>query len=71
MRDRNGILQSCNDSYLQAFGVKHEDVIGKNLMPGSMSNAFEAQEYQADYQRVMAEGTALIMDRPCTSGAGS
>ncbi|WP_460159735.1 transporter substrate-binding domain-containing protein [Pseudomonas sp. S3_F07] len=68
VRDRNGILQSCNDSYLQTFDVKREDVIGKNLMPGSMSNAFEAQEYQADYQRVMAEGTALIVDRPLHIG---
>nr|BFE90232.1 hypothetical protein GCM10020185_07680 [Pseudomonas brassicacearum subsp. brassicacearum] len=68
VRDRNGILQSCNDSYLQTFDVKREDVIGKNLMPSSMSNAFEAQEYQADYQRVMAEGTALIVDRPLHIG---
>ena len=28
-----------------------------------MSNAFEAQEYQADYQRVVAEGIPLILDR--------
>src|SRR3546814_10765184 len=57
VRDRNGFLQSCNDSYLQTFNVKREEVIGKNVMPGSTSNAFEAREYQADYQRVMAEGT--------------
>ncbi|QBZ88819.1 transporter substrate-binding domain-containing protein [Pseudomonas viciae] len=68
VRDRNGFLQSCNDSYLQTFGAKREDVIGKNVMPGSVSNAFEAQEYQADYQRVMAEGTALIVDRPLHIG---
>ncbi|UZE25437.1 transporter substrate-binding domain-containing protein [Pseudomonas sp. B21-056] len=68
VRDRNGVLQSCNDSYLQAFEAKREDVIGKNVMPGSMSNAFEAREYQADYQRVMAEGTALIVDRPLHIG---
>ena len=68
VRDRNGFLQSCNDSYLETFGAKREDVIGKNVMPGSMSNAFEAQEYQADYQRVMAEGTVLIVDRPLHIG---
>ncbi|WP_431482058.1 transporter substrate-binding domain-containing protein [Pseudomonas thivervalensis] len=68
VRDRNGILQSCNDSYLEAFDARREDVIGKDLMPGAMSNAFEAQEYQADYQRVMAEGTALIVDRPLHIG---
>ncbi|MCM2460136.1 transporter substrate-binding domain-containing protein [Pseudomonas sp. CG7] len=68
VRDRNGILQSCNDSYLEAFNARREDVIGKDSMPGSMSNAFEAQEYQADYQRVMAEGSALIVDRPLHIG---
>jgi len=68
VRDRDGVLQSCNDSYLEAFDANREDVIGKSVMPGSMSNAFEAQEYQADYQRVMAEGAALIMDRPLHIG---
>ena len=68
VRDRHGCLQSCNDSYLQVFGANREDIIGKDSMPGAMSNAFEAQEYQADYQRVMAEGTALIVDRPLHVG---
>ncbi len=63
VRDRQGLLQSCNDSYLQAFCARREDVIGKNVMQGSMSNVFEAREYQADYQRVVAEGRPLIVDR--------
>lgn len=63
VRDRQGLLQSCNDSYLQAFSAKREDVIGKSVIQGTMSNAFEAREYQADYQRVVAEGTPLILDR--------
>ncbi|EJM76164.1 transporter substrate-binding domain-containing protein [Pseudomonas sp. GM55] len=63
VRDRQGLLQSCNDSYLQAFCAKREDVIGKSVMQGSMSNVFEAREYQADYQRVVAEGRPLIVDR--------
>jgi two-component system sensor histidine kinase EvgS len=58
VRDRRGLLQSCNDSYLEAFNAKREDVIGKSVMQGTLSNAFEAQAYQADYQRVVAEGTA-------------
>jgi two-component system sensor histidine kinase EvgS len=68
VRDRQGLLQSCNDSYLEAFQAKREDVIGKSIMQGKMSNAFEAQEYQADYQRVVAEGTPLILDRPLHIG---
>ncbi|VVN24267.1 transporter substrate-binding domain-containing protein [Pseudomonas fluorescens] len=63
VRDRQGLLQSCNDSYLQAFCARREDVIGKSVMHGSMSNVFEAREYQADYQRVVAEGRPLIVDR--------
>ncbi len=68
VRDRQGLLQSCNDSYLEVFCAKREDVIGKNVMQGSLSNSFEAQEYQADYQRVVAEGTPLILDRPLHIG---
>ncbi|WP_025113160.1 transporter substrate-binding domain-containing protein [Pseudomonas sp. H1h] len=68
VRDRRGLLQSCNDSYLEAFNAKREDVIGKSVMQGTLSNAFEAQSYQADYQRVVAEGTPLVLDRPLHIG---
>ncbi|WP_433769648.1 transporter substrate-binding domain-containing protein [Pseudomonas putida] len=68
VRDRQGLLQSCNDSYLQAFNARREDVIGKSVIEDSLSNAFEAREYQADYQRVVAEGTPLILDRPMHIG---
>lgn len=68
VRDRQGLLKSCNDSYLEAFQAKREDVIGKSVMQGKISNAFEAREYQADYQRVVAEGTPLILDRPLHIG---
>ncbi|WP_454868795.1 transporter substrate-binding domain-containing protein [Pseudomonas farris] len=64
VRDRQGLLRSCNDSYLETFCAKREDIIGKGVIQGSLGNAFEAREYQADYQRVMAEGTPLILDRP-------
>ncbi|WP_347901270.1 transporter substrate-binding domain-containing protein [Pseudomonas purpurea] len=64
VRNRAGLLQSCNDSYLQAFSAKREEVIGKTVVQGAMNNASEALDYQADYQRVMAEGTPLIVDRP-------
>ncbi|SDT47930.1 transporter substrate-binding domain-containing protein [Pseudomonas prosekii] len=63
VRDREGLLQSCNDSYLEVFQANREEVIGKSVMQGNMNNAFEAREYQADYQRVVAEGTPLIVDR--------
>ncbi|WP_433736370.1 transporter substrate-binding domain-containing protein [Pseudomonas putida] len=68
VRDRQGLLQSCNDSYLQAFNARREDVIGKSVIQGTLSNAFEAREYQADYQRVVAEGKPLVLDRPLHIG---
>ncbi|WP_460137145.1 transporter substrate-binding domain-containing protein [Pseudomonas sp. S1_E04] len=63
VRDRMGLLQSCNDSYLQVFDVKREEVIGKNAMQISTATAAEAAQYHADYQRVVAEGNPLILDR--------
>ncbi|MDB6141673.1 MAG: histidine kinase [Pseudomonas sp.] len=68
VRDRDGLLQTCNDSYLAAFSTQREDVIGKSVMDGVLSNVFEAQEFAADYQRVMAEGTPLILDRALQIG---
>ncbi|MGE8187136.1 transporter substrate-binding domain-containing protein [Pseudomonas sp. NPDC086278] len=68
VRDRQGVLQSCNESYLEAFCAKREDVIGKSVMQGALNNSFEAREYQADYQRVVTEGTPLIRDRPLHIG---
>ena len=63
VRDRKGLLQTCNDSYLQVFGVKREEVIGKSVIQMSMALETEASQYHADYQRVVAEGNPLILDR--------
>jgi len=63
VRDRDGLLRMCNDSYLSSFSAGRADVIGKSATDGVLSNAFEAREYAADYQRVMASNTSLIQDR--------
>ncbi|WP_226455406.1 transporter substrate-binding domain-containing protein [Pseudomonas sp. AF03-9] len=63
VRDRKGLLQTCNDSYLQAFDVKREDVIGKSALQISTALETEAAQYHADYQRVVAQGDPLILDR--------
>ncbi|WP_395608457.1 transporter substrate-binding domain-containing protein [Pseudomonas sp. B22129] len=63
VRDRRGLLQTCNDSYLQVFNVKREDVIGKSVIQMDMALEKEASQYHADYQRVVAEGNPLILDR--------
>lgn len=63
VRDNKGLLQTCNDSYLQVFDVKREDVIGRSAVQISTALAAEAAQYHADYQRVVAEGKPLILDR--------
>ena len=70
VRDRQGILKTCNDSYLSAFSAKREEIIGKTVMQtcSLLNNECEAHDYQADYLRVMREGTPLILDRPLKIG---
>ncbi|UZE30815.1 transporter substrate-binding domain-containing protein [Pseudomonas asplenii] len=65
VRDRQGLLQTCNDSYLEAFSAKLEDLIGKSALEGAraLGNEEEAGQYQADYLRVIEEGKPLICDR--------
>ncbi|OLS62934.1 transporter substrate-binding domain-containing protein [Pseudomonas putida] len=64
VRDREGLLQTCNDSYLQAIGVKLEAVLGKSIHEAPLGVSDDARKIQADYLRVMNEGRPLIVDRP-------
>ncbi|MEG1040021.1 MAG: transporter substrate-binding domain-containing protein [Pseudomonas sp.] len=64
VRDRDGILQSCNDSYLQALQLQHDEVLGKRLEDGVLGDTCYASQMQADYRQVMREGKPLIVDRP-------
>lgn len=71
VRDRAGLLQMCNDSYLTAFSSRREDVIGKSFLDGPLSDMQEARQYVADYQQVMAEDKPLILDRALHIGERS
>jgi len=64
VRDRHGLLQTCNDSYLQALGVDLEAVLGKSIHVAPLGVTDDARKIQADYLRVMNEGKPLIVDRP-------
>ncbi|WP_310169102.1 transporter substrate-binding domain-containing protein [Pseudomonas extremaustralis] len=64
VRDRHGLLQTCNDSYLQVFDAKREDVIGKSVVQIGTALETEAAQYHADYLRVVAQGDPMILDRP-------
>ena len=63
VRDRDGLLQMCNESYLAAFAARREDVIGQSILDGVLSDTEEALGYVEDYKRVMAENEPLILDR--------
>ncbi|MNO50989.1 Virulence sensor protein BvgS precursor [compost metagenome] len=64
VRDREGRLQSCNDSYLEAVEASSEQVIGKCLEESLFSECEDTLKIHADYLQVMAAGTPLIIDRP-------
>lgn len=63
-RDRQGLLQGCNASYLESFAARREELIGKTLLQGPVDDPEQAREYHADYQRVMAQDRPLLRDRP-------
>ncbi|QCI11488.1 transporter substrate-binding domain-containing protein [Pseudomonas putida] len=64
VRDREGHLQSCNNSYLEAVQACAEDAIGKRLEQSPFCDPAHARQIEADYQQVMRAGTPLILDRP-------
>lgn len=64
VRDRDGRMQSCNQSYLDTVQADAEQVLGKRLDEGVLSDCDYTRQIQADYFKVMAEGKPLITDRP-------
>ncbi|WP_407316787.1 transporter substrate-binding domain-containing protein [Pseudomonas sp. nanlin1] len=69
VRNRQGVLLSCNESYLQTFNARRDDVIGKDVLQGALPCMEQSRTFDQDYQQVMREGTPLIMDRPLRIGA--
>lgn len=63
VRDRQGRLMACNNAYLDVFGFKLEDVIGKTVMETDTGNPPQAQSFHDDYMRLMTRGEPQIQDR--------
>lgn len=63
VRDRQGRLMACNNAYLDVFGFKLEDVIGRTVVETDTGNAPQAQSYHADYLSLMERGEPQIHDR--------
>ncbi|MFJ2710368.1 transporter substrate-binding domain-containing protein [Pseudomonas sp. NPDC087346] len=68
VRDREGRLLVCNEGYLQVFKVERDEVIGKTVLEGVLSNGEEAQAYHDDYLQVMSEGLPRVQDRSLSMG---
>jgi two-component system sensor histidine kinase EvgS len=68
VRDRQGLLVICNDSYLTTLAARREEVIGKPVTAGVLLDPAQARAFEQDYHDVMTSGTALIMDRPLHLG---
>lgn len=64
LRDRQGVLQHCNASYLEHFATRRADVIGQSVLQGPLEDPEQAREYHADYMRVIAQEQALQLERP-------
>ena len=63
VRDRRGRLMACNNAYLDVFGFKLEEVIGKTVVEADTGNPSQAQSFHADYMRLMEQGEPQIHDR--------
>ncbi len=63
VRDRQGRLMACNNAYLDVFGFKLEDVIGKTVVETDTGNPPQSQSFHADYLRLMERGEPQIHDR--------
>ncbi|WP_422396280.1 transporter substrate-binding domain-containing protein [Pseudomonas trivialis] len=63
VRDRQGRLMACNNAYLDVFGFRLEEVIGKTVVETDTGNPPQAQLFHEDYMRLMTSGVPQIHDR--------
>ncbi|TWC06659.1 MULTISPECIES: transporter substrate-binding domain-containing protein [unclassified Pseudomonas] len=66
VRDHELRLVTCNQSYLNVFGVTREQVIGKTLCESTLGQMPEAPAFEAAYRQVMTSGEPLIRDNHLT-----
>jgi len=67
VRNREGLLQTCNVSYLEALDVPLEAVIGQ-LLPEWLIGAAQARECREAYRQVIAQGASVVEDRELVLG---
>lgn len=70
VRDRQGRLVSCNTAYLDVLGVTREAVMGQKITDSILIGHSDTETFQAEYIKVMEEGTRWIQDRTYTLNDG-
>ncbi len=63
VRDLEGRMVVCNTSYLEVFGLSHDEVVGKRITEGAFVNNAPAAAYEAEYLQVLRAGVPQIQDR--------
>ena len=63
VRDRQGRMLTCNSSYLEAFGLDREAVLGKRVTEGVFLDSTEAASYHDEYLEVLNDGISKVQDR--------
>lgn len=67
IRDRDGRLSQCNDSYLQDIGVSREEVLGKHIADDNLfGDREQSDKYYRDFLTVMESGQPDFQDRRFT-----
>ncbi|WP_277761959.1 transporter substrate-binding domain-containing protein [Pseudomonas sp. A34-9] len=63
VRDREARLLTCNNNYLETFGLTEQDVIGKTVLESGKRNRQEALHFHDDYLRVIEQDEPYEVDR--------
>lgn len=63
VRDLEGRMVVCNTSYLEVFGLSHDEVVGKHITEGVFAESAPAAAYQDEYLRVLKDGVPQVQDR--------
>ena len=63
VRDRQGVMVTCNTHYLKTFSVAREEVIGKTALQSAKHNSDEAMQFHAGYMRVIQQDEPYVVDR--------
>ncbi|EIK71404.1 sensory box histidine kinase/response regulator RocS1 [Pseudomonas synxantha BG33R] len=69
VRDREGKLLTCNNNYLETFGLTTSDVVGKTVLESGKRNRQEALQFHEDYLCVIERGIPYAVDRTLHVGA--